>query len=817
MKAVIMAGGEGSRLRPLTCDRPKPMVPVADRPVMEYTLDLLRRHGFTDIYVTLQYLPDAIAEHFGDGSRFGVQMHYFVEEIPLGTAGGVRNIGEDLDETFLVMSGDGLTDIDLSRLLEFHRARKAAVTIALQQVDNPLEYGVVMTGPDGRVNRFLEKPGWGEVFSDTINTGIYVIEPRALAAVPSDRPFDFSKDLFPKLLVSGRSIYGCVCPGYWCDIGDLDQYLQANLALLSGMTGHQPPGEEIAPGVWVEKGATVDPAARLQGPALIGPGCRIAAGASVGPSAILGRGARVEPGATIRRSVLWENVYVGTSCALRGAVLADAVTVHSGAAAYEGAVIGRGTNLGRRSILRPGVKLWPDKRIETASVVDSSLVWGRKLGRALFGSDGIAGLPNVDLTPEVAAKVGAAFGSVVAGARSKESTPKRATPVQSTDASSAANKGPAVLVSSDSNPASQMLKAAIASGIVSAGVDVGDLGSVPITVARNSARTSGAFAVHASSGQNASPGDEPTALIRFFDPAGQKIGRDLERKIESAFAREDFSRAAPDLAGRISPSPGASETYVKELLASVDGEIVREAGLAVCGSWPSSMGEPARGLLQGLGCRLIPGDPTDQSTPPFNLGFRLDALTLDPVLYDEKRRGAGSRTLEAVALEVTLGSREPPEVLSIPVTASRVLEELARRHGRKVRREKISAGEPLDGLRLVAQVLEWMARTGRPLSELIDAIPEIRVLERSVPCPWEAKGRVMRLLAQEQSDRVMEQIDGLKLRHDRGWTLLLPDPGEPCYRIYAEADSWEVAEELAGLYARKVNELARREGATGES
>lgn len=210
MIAIIMAGGEGSRLRPLTCNRPKPMVPVANRPMMSHIVDLLKIHGFTDVAVTLQYMPGFIKDHFGNGAGHCINMQYYVEEVPLGTAGSVKNCGKFLDETFLVISGDSLTDLDLSHAVEFHRRRGAMATLVLTRVECPLEYGVVITQPDGRIAQFLEKPAWGEVFSDTVNTGIYVLEPEVLDYIEPGRMFDFSKDLFP-LLLREKSLFLVWC------------------------------------------------------------------------------------------------------------------------------------------------------------------------------------------------------------------------------------------------------------------------------------------------------------------------------------------------------------------------------------------------------------------------------------------------------------------------------------------------------------------------------------------------------------------------------------------------------------------------------
>ena len=193
MRAVVMAGGEGTRLRPLTSNQPKPMVPIVGKPCLEHVIELLSAHGFEQVVVTLAFLPQAVRGYFGDGSTLGVKIVYSVEETPLGTAGSVRLASGRLRETTLVISGDALCDIDLTALMDFHREKGAAVTIGLKSVENPLEFGIVVTNEDGRVERFLEKPSWGEVFSDTINTGIYVLEPEVLRHVTTDRPYDFSK------------------------------------------------------------------------------------------------------------------------------------------------------------------------------------------------------------------------------------------------------------------------------------------------------------------------------------------------------------------------------------------------------------------------------------------------------------------------------------------------------------------------------------------------------------------------------------------------------------------------------------------------
>jgi mannose-1-phosphate guanylyltransferase/phosphomannomutase len=266
------------------------MVPIAGKPCIEHIVDLLAQHGCHDVIVTLAYLPQAIRAHLGDGSSLGVEVRYSTEDVPLGTAGSVKRVGELLDDTFLVISGDALCDVDLGRLLAFHRARGAIATLAVKPVADPLEFGVVVAGDDGRIERFLEKPGWGQVVSDLINTGIYVVEPEALASVPADEPYDFSRQLFPALLAAGAPLYAhrLSADEYWQDIGTLEQYARANRDALEGRVRLRIAGVRLDGNVWLGEGATLADPAQVEGPAAVGSHVTIEPGARVGPLTCLG-------------------------------------------------------------------------------------------------------------------------------------------------------------------------------------------------------------------------------------------------------------------------------------------------------------------------------------------------------------------------------------------------------------------------------------------------------------------------------------------------------------------------------------------------
>ena len=269
MKAVVMAGGEGTRLRPMTSSMPKPLLPVANRPIMEHVLRLLKRHGLNETVVTVQFLASLVKNYFGDGEELGMELTYANEEKPLGTAGSVKNAEEALkDDAFLVISGDALTDFDLTELINFHKEKGALVTVCLTRVPNPLEFGITIVDEEGKVERFLEKPTWGQVFSDTVNTGIYVMEPEVFDYVEADVSVDWSGDVFPQLMKEGKPIYGYIAEGYWEDVGTHESYVKAQADVLEGKVDVEIDGFEISPGVWVAEGAEVHPRRRAARAAL---------------------------------------------------------------------------------------------------------------------------------------------------------------------------------------------------------------------------------------------------------------------------------------------------------------------------------------------------------------------------------------------------------------------------------------------------------------------------------------------------------------------------------------------------------------------
>lgn len=340
-KAIVMAGGLGSRLRPLTLTRPKPMLPVANRPVMAHILEWLRGHDFCEVLVTLHYRAEEIRRAFGDGRALGLKITYRVEEEPLGTAGSVKAAEDWIGgEPFLIASGDALTDMDLTALRRRHQESGAWLTLGLKHVKDPTQYGVVEVDDHGRVDRFQEKPGPGEAISDLANTGIYWVEPQLLARVPSRQAYDWSRDVFPAMLVDGLPLFGQGLDGYWCDIGSMNDYRRGQRDALEGVVRVSLPGTAAEPGVWHGPGARVVPGAVVEGPVLLGAGCRIERNARVLPGTILGDRTIVRAGACVDNAVLGAGCEVGSRAVVRDCVLGEGVRIGAGCRVSDGAVIG---------------------------------------------------------------------------------------------------------------------------------------------------------------------------------------------------------------------------------------------------------------------------------------------------------------------------------------------------------------------------------------------------------------------------------------------------------------------------------------------
>src|SRR6195256_604699 len=578
MKAVVMAGGEGSRLRPLTSSLPKPLVPVAGRPIMEHILLHLRRHQLRDVVATVQYMGASIRNFFGDGSEQGVALTYSVEDSPLGTAGSVMLARQQLTEPFVVISGDSLTDIDLAAAVRFHRERRAIATIVLKPVPNPLEYGVVVVDEGGAVQRFIENPCWGEVISDLANTGIYILDPSVFDFFRAGEVTDWSGDVFPKLLKEGEHVFGWVASGYWEDVGSHTAYVKANFDCLEGKVKVQIPGDRVGESTWIHPEAEVAPGSRIDGPALICAGAKVRAGAWVNGPCVVGGYTTIDSGVKVSNSITWDHSYIGLNSRLRGAVVCRSVTIKNGCLLEEGSVIGSDVVIGAGSTVNPNVRIWPNKEVEPGAVVHESIIWAGSWKRGLFSSYGLNGLINVEFTPEFASRLGAAVGAL-------------------------APKGTEIGISRDYTRSARMISRALMSGMISSGTSAIDLSVQTAPVSRYWARHNHLAAVHVQT----SPVDPRAADIRIFDDHGLDIDKRNERKLEGVFFREDIRRASHYEMGSITRRDQQWERYIADTIAKLDLETLRGAAFKVLVDYNNGAAALVLPrLLQEMNCTVIP-------------------------------------------------------------------------------------------------------------------------------------------------------------------------------------------------------------------
>ncbi len=835
MKAVIMAGGEGTRLRPLTSNQPKPMIPMANRPMMEHIVGLLSRHGITEIVVTVAFLADAVRNYFGDGSEFGVNISYATEQSPLGTAGSVLNAREELTERFLVISGDVVTDVDLSALLSFHEEKSAMATIALKSMENPLEFGIVITNPDGSVERFLEKPTWGQVFSDTVNTGIYVLEPEVFDFIPGGRPVDFSSEVFPALLEAGKGVYGCTVEGYWEDVGTLGAYLSAHTDVLDAKVSLDIPGFRLREGMWMGEGVEIDPSAVIEGPAVLGDYCRIGPHVRLGSHTVLGANVRVGADASLERVVVHDNCLVGPAVSLRGCVIGRSSDLRRGVHCEEGAVVGDRCRIGAHAMVGPGVKIYPSKTVEDGAVVNSSIIWEGRAARSLFGRQGVSGLANVDIGPELAVRLSMAYAATLP-------------------------RGSRVVTSRDTSRAARVLKRAIMVGLNTSAINVEDLEAASTPATRFAVRTTraqGGVTVRLAS-------DDPqSVVIRFFDEDGVDIDQAFERKIERLLGREEFRRALAGEIGDLEFPARALERYTHALTSYVDISSLRAARFKLVVDYAygtASFVMP--NILSKLSTDVLAVNPYAATAQA--ISFDLDAhatrvaelvrssgahlgVVIEPggellKVIDDTGRILSNDQLSLAMLSLLLPMGETSRV-GLPVSSPLAAQRLCEQAGAEVvwtktatahlmelaASARIDFGIGIDGgyvfpeflpafdaTATLAKLLSLLAESGLRLSKVVDGEAPVHILHRRIPTPWEAKGHLMRSVVEASHGSELLLVDGVKVLEEGGWVLVLPDPEEPFTDLWVEGGSEDDAQERATRWERMLDHTTSSSSGFGQ-
>jgi mannose-1-phosphate guanylyltransferase / phosphomannomutase len=815
MQAVIMAGGFGTRLRPLTCNIPKPMTPLLNKPIIEHNINLLKQHGITNLVLILFHQAEFIKNYFKDGSAFGVKIDYVKPDADYGTAGAVYKANEYINDRFIILSGDVVTDFDLTKAIHYHTKKKSFATIVLTRVKNPLQFGIVLTDTGGNITRFYEKPTWSEVFSDTINTGIYILEKSSMEMIPKSRTgtrqdIDFSKDFFPYLLKNNIPLYGCIEKGYWRDVGSLEDYITTNHDALKGKAKLQN-FRLSSGGNFIAKSAKVSKDADITN-SIIGEKCTVAAGTK------------------IKNSVLWENVEVSENCKLNNDVVCNNVIIDANTHIGESVFIGDNVKCGKNVRMKSGIKIWPSKIIDDNSVVLKNLIWEDRWKDTLFSDSRITGISNIEITPHFGAKIGSVYGSF-SGIDSR------------------------VYVSRDMDKISRMIKSSIIAGLLSSGVNVFDLQKVPIPILRQELKGGkGAGGIFVRK----SPFDASMCDIIFFDSNGKDLPSAKIKTIERLFFSEDYNPVPYSETGDVTYPERTTESYKEHFIEHIDREAVNNHGFRIAINYSHGITATIFPIiLSSFNVDIITLDShldtTRQTrtkdefnqalsklgyitrTLKYDAGFLIDAGGEKIFVTDNKGNVISHDRFLSLATHLFLMANPGTKKIAVPIQATGEVDITAKKYGTEVLRVKDShyammnaADDPdvafiggtkggvifpkflyaTDGMFSIMKILELLAKTGKSLSEMDELTTKLYMSKTNLPCSKDIKGRIMRKLVEGSGGEKRQLIDGIKIFFDEWtWVLCIPDSERDIFHVNAEAKTKKEADALVKEYSIKIKSL----------
>ncbi len=814
-----MAGGFGTRLRPLTCNIPKPMTPLLNKPIIEHIINLLKFHGINDLILILYHQSEIIKDYFKDGSEFGVKIQYVKPDADYGTAGAVHFASELIKDRFLIISGDVVTDFDLTKAINFHSKKGALATIVLTHVKNPLQFGIVLTDKTGKITTFYEKPNWSEVFSDTINTGIYVLEKEVMNIIPESRPagkqdVDFSKDVFPFILKNRFPLYGYVDNGYWRDVGGLEDYIHSNLEALKGKLKSTDIKGAVKDGNIIAKSAKVSKTAEIMN-SVIGAGC------------VIGENTR------IKNSVIWNDVSIESNCKLSSDVLCSRVKVRNGTHIGESSFIGDEVTIGSNASIKQGVKIWPRKIIDGDSVVSRNMVWEDRWKDSLFTDSRITGLSNIEMTPEFAAKMGMIFGVFTGiGAR--------------------------IAASRDTDNISRMIKGAIISGLLSSGVNVIDLQTTPIPILRQELRggkAAGGFFVRKS------PFDASKCDVIFFDSSGKDLSTAKTKSIERLFFSESHRPTPYHNIGSVTYPERTYLSYKDNFKSHLNGDIINNRRFKIAINFSFGITSSVFPLiLSDFRLEVVSVDThldsSRQTRSPeefeqaleklsyivtslkYDAGFLIDAGGEKIFTVDDKGKIINHDRFLSTIVALYMELHPDTKRIAVPIQASGELDLIAEEYGAAVVRVKDShyammdaAENPdielvggtkggiifpgyshaTDGMFSIMKVLEMLASSGKTLSSIEKETPKLFMAKKNIFCTREQKGKIMRKLVEESEGKNRQLIDGIKIFFDKyEWVLCIPDSEREIFHVNAEANTRSRALKLVREYTRKINRFQEK-------
>jgi mannose-1-phosphate guanylyltransferase / phosphomannomutase len=806
MQTVIMAGGFGTRLRPLTNNIPKPMVPIVNKPMLEHLFTLLKNHNITDCIMLLYYQPEIIKKCFGDGSKFGVNIQYVTPDRDYGTAGAVKLSEKFIKDDFLVISGDVLTNFDLTDFYNFHKERKSVATISLYNHDNPLQYGIILANNENEIVRFLEKPSSSEVFSDTINTGIYYFHKEVFKYIPEQENFDFSKDLFPLLLDNKIKIYGFNSKGYWRDVGTLEEYINSNLDVLNNKLGY----------INFEK----------NGSNLIGNSTNIEFGAHI-ENSIIGNGVTVEKGSEIKNSVIWDNVTIKAKAKILFDVIGQNCTVEENSRINDFVFIGDNCHIGKNVFVSSSIKIWDRKKVGNNAKITRSLIQEDVFFNELFTDSRITGFSNLQINPEFGSKLGAVYG-----------------------ASLGMNKQ--VMVGRDIDDISNMIKRSITSGILSAGVNVLDLQVIPIPMLRQELKSgSGGGGIFVRK----SPFDKGTTDIIFFDKDGKDLSSSKTKSLERLFFSEEYQRANFIDVGKLRYPERTNVKYKEHFLSCLDVDAIRKRKFKIVLDYSYGIASTIfPNMLGDFNCEVVSlsahldkekitrnADEFKKAfknfsyvvkSLDFDLGFMIDAGGEKIWLATNEGRVFDDDRFLVIVLKLFLMTTPDVKKIAVPVQASREVDLVAEEYGTEVIRVKDSHYSMMlscndkevkfvggtrrgvffpdflyatDGMYAIAKIMEMSAKIKMNIEEVDKIIPKLHRRKVNLSCTREEKGRIMRRFMEDTIEYKQQLIDGVKIfLNDSDTVLCIPDKARDLVHLNVESDTAEQAEKLLEEYKEKI-------------
>jgi len=814
MKAVVMAGGFGTRIQPLTNSIPKPMLPVVNKPMMEHIIRSLKSAGIEEFVLLLYFMPEVIMDYFKDGKKLGITIHYVVPNDDYGTAGAVKCAQEYLkDDSFIIVSGDLVTDFDFKHIIQYHHDKHSSLTITLTPVENPLDFGVVIAGSNGKIEKFLEKPSWGEVFSDTINTGIYIIEPDILDWIPNEKNYDFGKDLFPALMNGDVTLWGCTVKGYWRDVGNPQSYRDLHDDILNEKINLHVTAKHLL----IDDTDTIKTTGRV----IVGKNVQIGKDVKL-HNVVIGDNVFIDNGCHISDSVLWNHVELQSGVYLHRAVICNNVSIGKKVKARHGVIIAEKCEIDNAVSFENDVVVWPNKVIDESSIVSNNVIWGSKYKNTIFENGSVIGRSNLELSCEMATKLAESFGSIL--------------PVGST-----------VYVSRDYHRSSRMLKRAFLGGLLSTGINVLDLKlTCPSVMRLNLARHDEIIAgVHFEE----SVENQINTQITFYTSEALNIDTNTEKAVERIFFKESFRRVNYTEIGEIIENSYIGDLYVKHFIKHVDILAIKHGEFRI-----------ALDLLFGTSSTILP-DVLNE--------LDIDAVTLNAYLNDKKLTKLPNQIQKTKkelsdivkGMNLNLGFIMYPNsrvfdivcengmVLDRHISLLLFLELINGLDGEKrvvlpvwapdyvdyrfknliIERTKITqlkaselsryyfvgttAGAyafpsfslNYDALYSSIKLLEMLSYHEKSISEMATCFEPFYYLETRLPCANGQKGKMMRKFLEDSSDKEASHIDGVKIWIDtKSWVLMIPDQNNDYLRLYIQAQNKTAGEKILKEYTKKV-------------